>query len=440
MDIVLLAGLWLDGSSWADVAVDLEAAGHRPVPLTLPGQGAGEGTAALEDQVAAVLAAVDAAEGRAMVVGHSAAGSLAWIAADRRPDRVAKVVLIGGFPSAHGEPYADFFEPTDGFVRFPGWEPFDGPDSADLDEEARRRFAAAAIPVPEAVTRGLVQLGDERRFEVPVVVVCPEFSPADARGWIEGGDVPELARTRSVELVDIDSGHWPMLTKPAELARLLAQAADRLSHQQIADAGLDDWRKLAQALHARYVPRDYRAAAAFVAAVAELAENTGHRPDLKLSQGVVDLSVCTRQDGLWVTRRDVDLARRISEIALEHGLDSDPAAVTQLEIALDTAHEDGVSAFWSVLLTGSPDNTVHDTVFDPTGRVPGVWFQATDEHEAPRQRWHFDLWLAPESADARIAAAVAAGGSVVDDSEAPSYTVLADPDGNRVCVCTATGR
>jgi len=71
--------------------------------------------------------------------------------------------------------------------------------------------------VPEAVTRGVVCLYDERRFEVPVAVVCPEFRPADARGWIGGGQVPELARARHVELVDIDSGHWPMPTRSDEL-------------------------------------------------------------------------------------------------------------------------------------------------------------------------------------------------------------------------------
>ncbi|MHB1536785.1 MAG: alpha/beta fold hydrolase [Acidimicrobiales bacterium] len=226
MDVVLLPGLWLEGSVWAEVSDLLVGFGHRPVPLTLPGQGTGARSATLEDQVAAVVEAVDAAEGRPMVVGHSAAVSLAWIAADRRPDRVAKVILIGGFPSAHGEPYADFFEPTDGFVGFPGWERFEGPDAADLDPEARRGLESAAAPVPEAVAKGVACLRDEHRFEVPVVVVCPEFCPADARGWIDAGEVPELVRARHVELVDIDSGHWPMLTRPAELARLLAEAAD----------------------------------------------------------------------------------------------------------------------------------------------------------------------------------------------------------------------
>jgi pimeloyl-ACP methyl ester carboxylesterase len=226
MDILLIAGLWLDGSAWADVAPALEALGHRAVPLTLPGQGDGSASATLDDQVATVLAAVDASPGRPLVVGHSAACTLAWLAADARPEKVAKVALIGGFPTADGQPYADFFEVQDGVMPFPGWEPFEGADSADLDEEARRAFAAAAIPVPEGVARGVVRLSDERRFDVPAVLVCPEFSPAQAQAWISAGDVPELAKARHVEFVDIDSGHWPMITQPAELARLLAAAGE----------------------------------------------------------------------------------------------------------------------------------------------------------------------------------------------------------------------
>jgi pimeloyl-ACP methyl ester carboxylesterase len=225
MDILLIAGLWLDGSAWDDVASALERLGHRPVPLTLPGQGDGSASATLDDQVAAVLAAVDSASGKPMVVGHSAAGTLAWLAADARPDKVAKVALIGGFPSVDGQPYADFFEVKDGVMPFPGWVPFEGPDSADLDEEARRAIASAMIPVPEAVAKGVVHLTDERRFDVPVAIVCPEFTPAQAREWIDAGDVPELARAKHLEFVDIDSGHWPMFTRPTELARLLAAAA-----------------------------------------------------------------------------------------------------------------------------------------------------------------------------------------------------------------------
>jgi pimeloyl-ACP methyl ester carboxylesterase len=68
-------------------------------------------------------------------------------------------------------------------------------------------------------------LADERRFDVPVVLVCPEFTPAQAREWIAAGELPELAKAKKVEFVDIDSGHWPMFTKPVELARLLAEVA-----------------------------------------------------------------------------------------------------------------------------------------------------------------------------------------------------------------------
>ncbi|GIH13284.1 alpha/beta fold hydrolase [Rugosimonospora africana] len=225
MDILLVAGLWLDGSAWNDVVSALKPLGHHPVPITLPGQGDGAASATLDDQVAAVLAAVDSASGKAMVVGHSAACGLAWLAADARPEKVAKVVLIGGFPTADGQPYADFFDLRDGAMPFPGWGPFDGADSADLDEEARRTFEAAAIPVPEAVAKGMVRLTDERRFDVPVLVVCPEYSPAQAQAWMAAGDVAELPKAKHLEFVDIDSGHWPMVTKPVELARLLDAAA-----------------------------------------------------------------------------------------------------------------------------------------------------------------------------------------------------------------------
>ncbi|WP_424216423.1 alpha/beta fold hydrolase (plasmid) [Streptomyces sp. BI20] len=224
MDVLLIAGLWLDASVWEEVGVELAALGRRPVPVALPGQGAGETGADLDDQVRAVLAAVDAAPGRPLVVGHSAAASLAWIAAEARPEKVAGVVLIGGFPVADGESYADFFPVVDGVVPFPGWEPFEGADAADLDAAARERFAAAAVPVPEGVARGRVRLADERRFEVPVLLVCPEFDPERARRWIAAGESPELARARRLRYVDLDSGHWPMVTRPRELAGILATA------------------------------------------------------------------------------------------------------------------------------------------------------------------------------------------------------------------------
>jgi pimeloyl-ACP methyl ester carboxylesterase len=223
-DIVLIAGLWLDGSVWDGVVDVLRGLGHRPVALTLPGAGDGSTDATLADQIAAVIAAVDAAD-RPVVVGHSAASSLAWIAADRRPEAVRGVVMIGGFPTSGGHAYADFFPIADGAMPFPGWEPFEGPDSVDLDEDARARLAERAIPVPEGVARGIVRLAEDRRRSVPVTLVCPEFGPEQAKAWIAAGEIPELAAAQHVSFVDIDSGHWPMITKADQTARLLDQIA-----------------------------------------------------------------------------------------------------------------------------------------------------------------------------------------------------------------------
>ena len=225
MDILLIAGLWLDGSVWSDVVPALEELGHRPVPLTLPGQGDGSPSATLDQQLATVVAAVDAAAGAPVVVAHSAASTLAWLAVDANPQRVAKVVFIGGFPNADGERYADMFPVVDGAMPFPGWEPFEGADSADLDEEMKARIVDAAIPVPDGVSKAVVRLTDERRYDVPAVLVCPEFTPAEAQAWIDAGHIPELARATRLELIDIATGHWPMVSAPAELARVLAAAA-----------------------------------------------------------------------------------------------------------------------------------------------------------------------------------------------------------------------
>jgi pimeloyl-ACP methyl ester carboxylesterase len=225
MDIILIGGLWLDGSTaWTSVLPELAQRGHRGVPIQLPGQGDGSTTATLDDQLAVVVDAIDAAEGKVVVAGHSAACTLAWLATDARPEKVARVALIGGFPGDDGDKYSAFFDIVDGVMPFPGWEPFEGPDSDDLDEQARSDIAAAAIPVPEAVALGTVRLTDERRYDVPVLVICPEFSPAEARAAVDGGEVPSMSKA-TLEYVDIDSGHWPMFTKPAELADLLAAAS-----------------------------------------------------------------------------------------------------------------------------------------------------------------------------------------------------------------------
>ncbi|HYO86930.1 MAG TPA: 4a-hydroxytetrahydrobiopterin dehydratase [Dermatophilaceae bacterium] len=210
---------------------------------------------------------------------------------------------------------------------------------------------------------------------------------------------------------------------------------DHLTSQQILDAGLADWRKLAQALHARFLTRSFGTGLAFVTAVTEVAERVNHHPDVKLTYPFVDVALFSHDVG-GVTQRDLDLAARISEIARERGISADPRAVIELELALDTADLAAVGPFWAAVLTGSPDSIDGDDIVDRSGRTPLLWFQHTEAHEIPRQRFHVDLWVPHDLAHERIAAAVAAGGQVIDETRAPSFVVLADPEGNRVCVCT----
>lgn len=214
---------------------------------------------------------------------------------------------------------------------------------------------------------------------------------------------------------------------------------DSLTTQQILDAGLSDWRKLAQAIHARYIVRDYTTGLAFVTAVAEAATAANHHPTITLTSSYVDLSLISHDVDL-VTQRDVDLASTISDIAKGFNLTADAGSLGSLELALDTADLAAVGPFWAALLTGSASALDGGDIFDPNGRMPVVWFQPTDSHETPRQRFHVDVWVPHDAADQRIAAAVAAGGRVVDDEQAPTFVVLADPEGNKACVCTCLNR
>ncbi|GAB2692566.1 4a-hydroxytetrahydrobiopterin dehydratase [Thalassiella azotivora] len=225
---------------------------------------------------------------------------------------------------------------------------------------------------------------------------------------------------------------------------------DMLGGEQIAAAGLTDWRKLAQALHARYLVDDFGAAARFVTAVGDAGDEIGHHPRVTIGAGYVDLRLVsddaiyrdhqgTEHRVEWVTQQDVDLARRISQVAAEHGLAADPTSVSHIELGLDTAGSGAVAPVWAALLTGDASSqgrgSPSDEVRDATGRVPNLWFGDLDEQQGPGQRVHVEVYVAPEVAEQRVAAAVAAGGTVVGDANAPGLTVVADQEGNTAVVC-----
>jgi len=240
---------------------------------------------------------------------------------------------------------------------------------------------------------------------------------------------------------------------------------DMLRGPQIAVADLADWRKLAQGLHARFLVDDFAAAARFVSAVGEAGDDVGHHPRVAIGSGHVDFELVTADaiyrddEGTehvveWVTQQDVDLARRVSSLAASQGLRADPTAVSEVELGLDVAQSATVAPVWAALLTGDASaqgrGTPSDEVRDATARVPNLWFGDVEPEEGrsgpaglgsgsgSAQRFHVEVYVAPEVVAQRIEAAVAAGGTVVDDSESPGLTVLADPEGNRGVICADT--
>lgn len=226
--IVLVPGLWLDASTWDEVVAELEGLGHTTTAVTLPGMGADDtdrGGTTLAEVVGSVTTAIDDADGDAVVVvGHSAGSGIAWAAADARIDRVAHVIAVGGFPIPDGMAVAGDFEAADdGAIALPDWADFDDADVADLDDDARAAFRDAAIPAPACLASEPVVLTDDRRYELPVTVVCPEFTAVQLQSWVDGGAAPvsELARTTNLGLVDLPAGHWPQITRATDLAALI---------------------------------------------------------------------------------------------------------------------------------------------------------------------------------------------------------------------------
>lgn len=234
MQIVLIAGFWLDGESWGSVTADLEAAGHTVHPLTLPGKRAGDTNLAgigLRDHVDAVIEIVDRltaddASGPVVLVGHSGGGTIAWAVADARASRIARVIMVDSIPMPAGTCINDELPVEGDGVPLPDWGVFESEDLIDLDDTLRAHFRAIARPEPVGVAHEPTRLDDPARFAVPVTIIACQFPAAlvqqaigNEREW-----AGEVAGMHHLEIVELPTGHWPQFTKPAELARSILHA------------------------------------------------------------------------------------------------------------------------------------------------------------------------------------------------------------------------
>ena len=226
MDVILIPGFWLDSSAWNDVVPAVRATGHTPQPVTLPGLVPADPGVGLRDQADFVVGLVDAVAGPVVLVGHSGGGAVAHAVVDARPDRIAKVIYVDSGPLGDGGLINDGFTAIDGMVPLPPRDEFDEESLVDMDDERWAALAARALPIPEKVATERQVLTDPRRYDVPVTVITCEMTEATLRELIATGHpyVAELAAVKRVEIVELPTGHWPMLSKPAELASLIAAA------------------------------------------------------------------------------------------------------------------------------------------------------------------------------------------------------------------------
>lgn len=230
--IILIPGHWLGAWAWAEVVEHLTDAGRHAVPLTLPGLDPADHERAsrtLDDQAAAIETTMDragaSAERPVVIVAHSGANAPVSLVLDRHPERVGRVVWVDSGPVAPGTVLApgDLDElPLPPFDALAQQASLEG-----LSDQVLERFRARAVPEPGPVLRQPVELGDDARLRVPTTLVCCSMPGAQVMELARAGHpvFAEVARLEHVDVVDLPTGHWPMWSRPRDLAGLIATAA-----------------------------------------------------------------------------------------------------------------------------------------------------------------------------------------------------------------------
>jgi 4a-hydroxytetrahydrobiopterin dehydratase len=207
--------------------------------------------------------------------------------------------------------------------------------------------------------------------------------------------------------------------------------------------GVEDWRVLAEGACAFFRTESFAASAELVRAIAEATDDAGHAPDVDIRPGGVTVRLITVGDDHYgMSQRDVDLARQISGVARAHGLSADPSSVQSLLVIPGAPVTADVMPFWRAVLgyEPRPDSPDEDLV-DPLGRGPAFWFEQMEESRPDGGgAIHVAIWVPYEQAEARVAAALAAGGRLVRDDFAPAWWTLADPAGNEADIATTMSR
>jgi pimeloyl-ACP methyl ester carboxylesterase len=226
--IILVPGFWLGAWAWDDVAEKLRADGHDVTAITLPGLESNDSDRSaigFEDHVNAIVDAVEAASSPAVLVLHSATGYSGYAASDRIPQRIAAMVYVDSAPGkgAMDPEFADAEKPLD-------WASIEEEENLDgVSEEQKETFRQRGVPVPGRVLRESADLTNDARNDIPSTLIATAFTAEQYQTyarehpeWSFLAGIPEL---RNTTWVDLPTSHWPMFSRPTELAEIIGNVA-----------------------------------------------------------------------------------------------------------------------------------------------------------------------------------------------------------------------
>ena len=225
--IVLVPGFWLGAWAWDEVTAVLRDDGHDVTALTLPGLesvATDRSGITLSDHVDTIVEAVRAADAPVVLAVHSATGFSGYAASDRVPEHIASVVYVDSAPGVGA------LDPDSGGVEKPlVWKDIEDEENLDgLTEEQKETFRERAVPVPGGVLREAVELTNDARRDIPSTIICTGFPSEQVKAyakehnpaWLAG-----LAELRDVTWIDLPTSHWPMWSRPRELAEIIGDVA-----------------------------------------------------------------------------------------------------------------------------------------------------------------------------------------------------------------------
>ena len=226
--ILLIPGHWLGAWAWDEVLEHLASLGHRAIPLTLPGLDETDTdrmTRTLDEQVAAIEEAATDSSGPVVIVAHSGANAPVSLLLDRHPELVSRVIWVDSGPATSGVASAPDFPADMEGLSLPPFEMLAEQASIEgLSADALERFRERAVSEPGTVIRQIVHLTNDARFDVPTTFVCCSMPSSQVMELVKAGHpmFAEVADLKSVDYVDLPTGHWPMWSRPSDLAHILA--------------------------------------------------------------------------------------------------------------------------------------------------------------------------------------------------------------------------